>query len=188
MHVSLNTMVEHLLYTPNGKGWVLSNFRSEGFGRGKECTPVFVDGAYKPDLLGIVGVEIAAGFLYATLLSLLGLAEVDVLRIHVPFLRDLDKALQWMMLNFPLPKALAGGDEDAPVLGGDDLTGERGVLVLDGEGVDVRRAGDAAGGQQRAYPERRRSRSVRGRLLAHPAQRDPCFSGWSGRCPGTGCI
>ena len=53
------------------------------------------------------------------LLSVLGLSETTVVRAHVPIFRTVDKKLDWVLLQFPLP-----GDSDSS----DDVREARGVL------------------------------------------------------------
>ena len=48
-------------------------------------------------------VQAAAGLLWASLLSLQALGEVNVMRAHVPVVRDLADALSWTSLQVPLP-------------------------------------------------------------------------------------
>ena len=61
------------------------------------------------------GVEVAAACLWAMLLSVLGLSESAVVRAHVPIFRTVDKKLDWVLLQFPLP-----GDGDSS----DDVVSE----------------------------------------------------------------
>ena len=56
------------------------------------------------------GVEIAASQLWALLLSVIGLAETTVIRVHIPILRTVDDALDWILLQFPLPGGDGTGD------------------------------------------------------------------------------